>query len=45
LHGEGDRWRGDGDLDWTEGCFALTDAAIDWVAAHAPVGTPIRIEP
>jgi hypothetical protein len=45
LHGEGERWRGDGDLDWTEGCFALPDDAIDWVAAHAPVGTPIRIEP
>lgn len=45
LHGEGGRWRGDGDLDWTEGCFALEDDAIDWIAARAPIGTPIRIDP
>lgn len=45
LHGEGARWRGDLDLDWTEGCVALSDAAIDWIAAHAAVGTPLRILP
>jgi lipoprotein-anchoring transpeptidase ErfK/SrfK len=44
LHGEGARWRGDGDLDWTEGCFALRDEDIDWLASHAPLGTPVRIE-
>ncbi len=45
FHGEGPRWRGDLDLDWTEGCFALADEAIDWLVAHAPPGTPVRIVP
>jgi hypothetical protein len=45
FHGEGRRWRGDLDLDWTEGCFALTDDAIEAVAARAPPGTPVRILP
>jgi hypothetical protein len=45
FHGEGRRWRGDLDLDWTEGCFALSDEAIEGVAARAPPGTPVEILP
>jgi len=45
FHGEGSRWQGDLDLDWTEGCFALTDEAIESIAARAPPGTPVRILP
>ncbi len=45
LHGEGRRWRGDLDLDWTTGCVALRDFDIDWIGDRAPQGTPIRIEP
>ncbi|MFI5321845.1 MAG: murein L,D-transpeptidase family protein [Myxococcota bacterium] len=45
FHGEGERWRGDLDLDWTQGCVALPDDAIVWLAQHAPRGTPVRISP
>lgn len=45
LHGEGVRWRGDLQLNWTEGCIAVTDAAIAEIARLAKPGTPIRIEP
>jgi len=45
LHGEGKRWRGDLDLDWTDGCVAVTDETIDWLAAHAPRHTPVSIVP
>jgi hypothetical protein len=45
FHGEGSRWRGDLDLDWTEGCFALTDDAIEALAERAPPGTPVLIVP
>jgi len=45
FHGEGSRWRGDLDLDWTEGCFALADEAIEVLGARAPPGTPVRILP
>lgn len=45
FHGEGARWRGDLDLDWTEGCIALPDESIDWLAAHARSGTPVSIRP
>jgi len=45
FHGEGQRWRGDLDLDWTQGCFALSDEAITWLAERAPRGTPVRITP
>jgi hypothetical protein len=45
FHGEGRRWRGEGALDWTEGCIALRDADVDWLATVAPPGTPVRIEP
>jgi hypothetical protein len=45
FHGEGPRWRGPLDLDWTEGCFALADAEIDLLASLAVPGTPVRILP
>jgi len=45
FHGEGERWKGDLKLDWTEGCVALADEAIDWLAAHAPRHTPVAILP
>lgn len=45
FHGEGRRWRGDLDLDWTEGCVAVADEAIDWLARHAARGTPVSIRP
>ena len=45
LHGEGRRWRGHGELDWTEGCVALADPDIERLAPLAPPGTPVRIEP
>jgi len=45
FHGEGPRWQGDLDLDWTEGCFALTDEGIDALAERTPPGTPVRIVP
>jgi len=45
FHGEGARWRGDLDLDWTEGCIAVADDVIDWLARHAPLGTPVAIRP
>jgi len=45
FHGEGPRWQGNLDLDWTYGCFALADAAIDALAERAPPGTPVRILP
>jgi hypothetical protein len=45
LHGEGRRWRGELDLDWTEGCVALADEAIELLAARVRPGTPVRIQP
>ncbi len=45
FHGEGPRWRGDLDLDWTEGCVAVEDAVIRWLAKHAKPGTPVEIRP
>ncbi len=45
FHGEGARWRGDLDLDWTEGCIAVEDEAIRWLAQHAKRGTPVSIRP
>ncbi len=32
-------------MDWTHGCLAVTDAEIDELYAHTPVGTPIEIKP
>jgi hypothetical protein len=45
FHGEGARWRGDLDLDWTEGCVALANETIDWLARHVKRGTPVSIRP
>jgi murein L,D-transpeptidase YafK len=46
FHGEGERWAGDSHLlDWTYGCFALSDEDIDFIATRAPVGTPVVILP
>jgi len=45
IHGEGVRWRGDLDLDWTEGCVAVTDRAIEQLARLVRRGTPIEILP
>src|SRR5262245_28141872 len=45
FHGEGRRWQGDLDLDWTNGCFALPDAAMDQLAELAPPGTTVTILP
>jgi murein L,D-transpeptidase YafK len=46
LHGEGERWRGDSaHLDWTYGCLGLRDGDLDFLAARAPRGTPLRILP
>jgi murein L,D-transpeptidase YafK len=46
FHGEGERWRGDSeDLDWTYGCLGMSDEAIEFLAARAPRGTPVRILP
>lgn len=45
FHGEGPRWQGDLDLDWTEGCVAVSDETIRWLAEHAKRGTPVSITP
>jgi murein L,D-transpeptidase YafK len=45
IHGEGVRWRGDLDLNWTEGCVAVTDQAIAQLARLVRRGTPVRIVP
>ena len=45
FHGEGQRWQGDLDLDWTNGCFALEDEAMDQLAELTLPGTPVRIVP
>jgi len=46
LHGEGVRWSGDSEhLNWTNGCIAMTDEQIDFLAAHAPSGTLVSISP
>ncbi|MEZ4282462.1 MAG: L,D-transpeptidase [Myxococcota bacterium] len=45
FHGEGPRWRGDLDLDWTQGCVAVADETIRWLAQHAKRGTPVAIRP
>ena len=44
FHGEGRRWRGNLELDWTEGCVAMRDADIEWLGDRSPPGTPVRIE-
>ncbi|HET6304387.1 MAG TPA: L,D-transpeptidase [Myxococcota bacterium] len=47
LHGEGGRWRGESaGLDWTNGCVAVTDADIEFLAARVEVGkTEVVIQP
>ncbi|MBY0401470.1 L,D-transpeptidase family protein [Myxococcota bacterium] len=45
FHGEGPRWRGELDLEWTEGCVAVTDETIRWLGARAPKGTRVSILP
>jgi murein L,D-transpeptidase YafK len=46
LHGEGERWRGDSELlDWTNGCVAVKDDHIEFLAEHAPIGTPVLLLP
>ena len=45
VHGEGVRWHGDLDLDWTEGCVAVSDRAIEALARLVRRGTPIEILP
>lgn len=31
--------------DWTAGCIALTDAQMDEIWPHIPIGTPVEIRP
>lgn len=46
LHGEGRRWKGESrGLDWTNGCIALADAHIEFLAQRVDVGTPVSILP
>jgi hypothetical protein len=45
FHGEGERWRGEQGLDWTEGCVAVADDVIELLAERAPIGTPVSILP
>jgi len=45
LHGEGVRWHGDLLLNWTEGCVALSDPAIEELVRLVRRGTPVRILP
>jgi murein L,D-transpeptidase YafK len=46
LHGEGVRWSGDSEhLNWTNGCIAMTDAQIEFLAARSPSGTLVTISP
>jgi murein L,D-transpeptidase YafK len=45
IHGEGPRWRGDLKLNWTEGCVAVSDKAIEQLSRLVRVGMPVRIEP
>jgi len=45
FHGEGPRWRGDLDINWTLGCFAMSDEWIERLVRLAPNGTPVRILP
>ena len=44
FHGEGARWQGESrGLDWTDGCIALADTDLDFLIAHAAVGTPVLL--
>lgn len=41
IHGYGDRPYAV--VDWTEGCIAVSNGAIDYLYDHVPVGTPVII--
>jgi hypothetical protein len=44
FHGEGRRWRGESvALDWTDGCIALADRDLDFLAARVAVGTEVQL--
>jgi tetratricopeptide (TPR) repeat protein len=49
IHGikKGFSWVGDGqsEVDWTQGCIALTDEEIEEIAKLAPNGTIVEIRP
>jgi murein L,D-transpeptidase YafK len=46
FHGEGERWRGDSQqLDWTHGCLAVPDEALDFISERVTVGVPVDIFP
>lgn len=49
IHGLGSRYAWVGSLqrqvDWTDGCVAVTNAEIDEIWALVPVGTPLEIRP
>jgi hypothetical protein len=46
IHGEGEEHQGDSaHKDWTFGCVALSDAAVEFLAFRTPVGTPVQIHP
>ncbi|UCH73878.1 MAG: L,D-transpeptidase family protein [Rhodospirillales bacterium] len=44
IHGHHRRWFGQ-KRDWTLGCIAVTDAAMDEIWRAVPDGTPITIRP
>jgi len=46
IHGEGERWRDASEwIDWTYGCIALRDEAIDFVEQRLVDGAEIEILP
>jgi murein L,D-transpeptidase YafK len=49
IHGLGSRYAWVGSLqrqvDWTDGCVAVTNTEIDEIWALVPVGTPLEIRP
>jgi murein L,D-transpeptidase YafK len=49
IHGLGSRYAWVGSLqrqvDWTDGCVAVTNAEIDEIWPLVPVGTPLEIRP
>jgi len=46
IHGQGERWREYSlELDWTFGCVAITDDALDFLADRVKPGIPVEILP
>jgi len=45
IHGEGERWRGDNLLNWTEGCIAMSDRGVAYLAKLVRPGMPLTITP